>query len=85
MPTAVGTSLLVITVNSATALATRLGTPVHLDWPVLIGFAATAVLGALAGGHLANRAQPRRLSTAFIVLLLAVAAYTAALSVPELV
>lgn len=85
MPTAVGTSLLVITVNSATALAARLGTPVHLDWPVLIGFAAAAVLGALVGGHLANRAQPRRLSTAFTVLLLAVAAYTAALSVPELV
>jgi hypothetical protein len=34
MPAAVGTSLLVISINSAAALAARLGGHVRLDWPV---------------------------------------------------
>ncbi len=58
MPTAVGTSLLVIAVNSATALASRIGTPVHLDWPVLATFTTTAVAGGLLGGPIVSRVRP---------------------------
>ena len=38
MPVAVGTSLLVIAINSAMALAVRLGGHVHLDWTLLGAF-----------------------------------------------
>jgi uncharacterized protein len=84
MPTAVGTSLLVIAINSATALAARLGSHVHLDWPLLAAFTAAAIIGSLAGNRVASRVEPARLTRAFIVLLLLVAAYTAARSVPHL-
>jgi uncharacterized protein len=84
MPAAVGTSLLVIAINSATALAARLGSPVHLDWPLLAAFTAAAIAGSLAGNRVASRVQPDRLIRAFIVLLVLVAAYTAARSIPHL-
>jgi uncharacterized membrane protein YfcA len=85
MPAAVGTSLLVIAINSAAALAVRLGGPVALDWPLLGVFTAAALAGALAGNRLASRVDPARLGTAFTVLLIAVAAYSLARSLPGLV
>ena len=84
MPAAVGTSLLVIAINSAAALAVRLGGPVALDWPLLGVFTAAALAGALAGNRLASRIDPARLSTAFSVLLVAVAAYSLGRSLPGL-
>ncbi len=47
MPVAVGTSLLVIAINSAAALAARLGGDVLLDWP-LLGVLTAAALAATA-------------------------------------
>jgi uncharacterized membrane protein YfcA len=84
MPTAVGTSLLVIAVNSATALAARTSTAAHLDWPVLAAFTATACVAGLLGGPLVSRVAPEKLTAAFTVLLVAVAAYTGARSLPHL-
>ena len=90
MPVAVGTSLLVIAVNSATALAGRLAGPgpqaagAHLDWAVIAVFTAAAVLGSLAGSRIASRTNPAQLARAFAVLLVAVALYTAARSIPAL-
>lgn len=75
MPTAVGTSLLVIAVNSATALAFRTG-GWDLDWTVIGTFVGAAVLGSLLGGRLAGRLSSRHLTIAFAVLLVAVALYT---------
>ena len=63
MPVAVGTSLLVIAVNSATALAARAtagGSAV--DWAVVGVFTAAAVAGSLFGGRLATRVHPQHLS-----------------------
>ena len=51
MPVAVGTSLLVIAINSAAALTARLGSHVHLAWPLLGVFAVAALAGALAGNR----------------------------------
>jgi uncharacterized membrane protein YfcA len=65
-------------------LAARLGTPVTLDWRLLASFATAAVIGAVAGGALAGRVGPRRLSVAFTLLLLAVATYTGVRSLPHL-
>jgi hypothetical protein len=76
--TAVGTSLVVIAVNSAAALATRLGTgAAPLDWTLVGSFVAAAVAGVLLGNLAATRADPRRLTTAFATMLVAVAVYTA--------
>ncbi|MEP6630321.1 MAG: TSUP family transporter [Lapillicoccus sp.] len=85
MPVAVGTSLLVIAVNSATALTARVAAGgTHLDWPPIVGFIAAAVGGSLLGGRLASRVTPAHLTRAFALLLVAVALYTAARSVPAL-
>lgn len=47
-------------------------------------FGAAAVVGALAGGCLAGRAGPQRLSVAFSVLVVLVAGYTLTRSLPGL-
>ncbi len=76
MRTAVATSLLVIVVNSAVALTTRLvTTPTALDWGVLAPFAATAILGAWDGKRLASKLSARALQRVFAIVLLAVAAF----------
>jgi uncharacterized membrane protein YfcA len=85
MPAAVGTSLLVIAINSAVALAARLGGHVHLDWPLLAVFTAAAMAGTVAGNHVASRVDASRLTAAFTVLLAAVAVYSLGRSLPGLV
>ncbi len=84
MSAAVGTSLLVITINSAAALGARLGGGSHLDWPLLGAFTAAAILGSLVGNRIASRVSAARLSGAFAVLLIGVAVYTLARAVPHL-
>ncbi|MFI2205155.1 sulfite exporter TauE/SafE family protein [Streptomyces sp. NPDC020192] len=73
MREAVGTSLLVITVNSLAALGLRGGTVDHLDWTVVAPFAGAAVLGAWDGRRLAAKLKGSTLQRAFAVALLAVA------------
>jgi hypothetical protein len=85
MPVAVGTSLLVISINSAAALAMRLGGYLHLDWPLLAAFTLAALAGTLAGNRIASRVNAARLTAAFTVLLVAVAAYSLCRSVPGLI
>lgn len=81
MPAAAGTSLIVIAIDSAAALAARAGhTGLALDWALIGAFTAAAVAGALAGGRLAGRASPHRLRAAFTVLIVIVASYTLARS-----
>ncbi|WP_225094754.1 sulfite exporter TauE/SafE family protein [Streptomyces sp. CoH27] len=75
MRAAVGTSLLVITVNSLAALATRTGTASGLDWAVIGPFAGAAVLGAWDGRRLAAKLPARTLQRAFAVVLLGVAGF----------
>ena len=76
MPVAVGTSLLVIAVNSAAALSARAG---HLNfhWSLLIPFALAALAGSLAGRRLADAVPATGLSKAFTVMMFAVAGYMA--------
>ena len=85
MPAAVGTSLLVIAINSAASLAARLGGHVHLDWPLLAVFTVAALAGAVAGNRVACRVDASRLTAAFAVLLAAVAVYSLGRSLPGLV
>ena len=85
MPAAVGTSLLVIAVNSASALTARLGGGISLDWPLLGALTLAALAGALAGNRIASRVSASRLTAAFTGLLIAVAAYSLSRSLPALV
>lgn len=73
MEIAVGTSLVVIAMKSFAGLAGHLG---HVDvaWASTLAVTAAAVVGAVAGGHLAGVIPPERLRRGFGVLVLAMAA-----------
>ncbi|MFJ5676237.1 sulfite exporter TauE/SafE family protein [Streptomyces sp. NPDC093097] len=83
MPVAVGTSLLVILINSTAALATRAGTGA-LDWPLLALLAGCAAAGSHLGNRLAGRLRPQTLTTAFAVLVTVLALAMAATTLPDL-
>lgn len=73
MTHAVGTSLLIITVNSAAALATRAGVAAF-DWDLLVPFTGAAIAGGFVGKCVSDRVASATLSRAFAVLLLLVGA-----------
>ena len=76
MPEAIGTSLLVIAINSAVALSTRLQSG-SIEWATVIPFTAASLLGVVAGARLASTRDSSSLQRWFIGLLIVVAAYTA--------
>lgn len=76
MPEAVGTSLLVITINSLVALATRLQTG-SVDWGTVVPFTVASVIGVVIGTRLAATRDASSLQRWFVMLLVAVAVYTA--------
>lgn len=84
MAYAAGTSLVVITITSASALLVRAGAGIHPNWPLVILLTAAAVVGSWAGVKVAGRAKGGTLQTAFSVLLVVVAGYTAWQAVPQL-
>ncbi|TWV44410.1 sulfite exporter TauE/SafE family protein [Streptomyces misionensis] len=75
MRRAVGTSLLVITINSLAALGARAGSGTHLDWAVIAPFTAAAVLGAWDGKRLSKKLKGGTLQRVFAYVLLAVAVF----------
>ena len=76
MPEAVGTSLLVIAINSAVALTTRLEAGA-IEWDVVIPFTVASLIGVVVGSHLASTRDSTSLQRWFVGLLVVVAAYTA--------
>jgi uncharacterized membrane protein YfcA len=74
MRQAVGTSLLVIAMNSAAGLAGYLGA-VPLDWAFLATFTAVAAVGAVAGTALGVRVPQPALKRGFAVFLLVVGGF----------
>lgn len=75
MAAAVGTSLLVIAVNTAVALAARVGAG-SIDWGTTLLFTAAATAGVGAGKRIADRLEPQSMQRAFAMLLVVVALYT---------
>lgn len=75
MPEAVGTSLLVIAINSVVALSTRLQEG-QIDWAVVVPFTVASLAGVVVGSRLAGRGDPRTLQRWFVGLLVVVAVYT---------
>ena len=76
MPVAVGTSLVIIAINSAGALVVRVGHS-SIPWHVVLPFTAAAIIGSFAGKRVADRVSGNSLTRAFAVLLIAVASYVA--------
>lgn len=74
MKQAVGTSLLVIAMNSAAGFAGYVG-QVEIPWGFLTAFTAIATLGILAGTRLVRHVSQHRLRRSFAVFLLAMAAF----------
>jgi uncharacterized membrane protein YfcA len=85
MATAIGTSLAIIALNSATGFAkylTMMGKPAgpggqifHVDWHIVAVFSAVGVIGSLVGGSLAGVIPQRTLKRIFAMFLVGMAAY----------
>ena len=73
---AVGTSLLVISVNSAVALIARLGAG-DIPWGVIAPFTVAGLVGVAAGAFIADKTSTKALTRWFAGVILVVAAYTA--------
>lgn len=69
---AVGTSLVVITMNALAGLLGYAGS-ISIPWPFVLVFAATASAGALAGTWLTRRTPTLALQRAFGILVLVIA------------
>ena len=83
MPDAVGTSLVVIAINSAMALGLRAGS-LDIHWGDALPFLVLAIVGTVLGKRIADRVPASKLTTGFVVLLIALAAYTAISSISQL-
>ena len=84
MEYAAGTSLVVISLTSAAALVARAGAGVRPDWGLVLALTLASAAGGLVGARVAARTDTARLSSAFTVLVLAVAGYTAFRAFPAL-
>lgn len=74
MKEAIGTSLLVIGLNSAAGFAGYIGT-VPIDWSFVAAFTAVAVAGILAGSHVVRFIRADHLKRAFAILLILIGAF----------
>ncbi len=81
---AAGTSLVVISVTSAAALAVRAGSGPAPAWGPVVLLTLASVVGATVGARVAGRLSRDRLQSAFLALLLVVSAFTAVQAVPAL-
>jgi uncharacterized membrane protein YfcA len=76
MALAIGTSLLVIVLNSISSVVSRFG-EMHLDWRVIAPFTIAAVVGTLIGKRVADKLSGAALTRSFAVMLLAVGIFVA--------
>ena len=73
---AIGTSLVVIVINAAVALAQRAG-DLGFDWAIVAPFLVTVTIGVIVGSRVANGIDADRLTRSFAGMLGVVAVYTA--------
>jgi len=77
MKKAIGTSLLIIAVNSVAGFVGYLGT-VPMDWQLTVSFTFLAGVGTVAGAYLARHVSAQHLQKGFGYFLLAVATFVMA-------
>ncbi|MDN6331497.1 MAG: sulfite exporter TauE/SafE family protein [Micrococcaceae bacterium] len=81
MPVAVGTSLVVIALKSFAGLGGYL-TTISLDWALVSGVTAAAILGSLVGSRLAGRIPENALRKGFGVCVLAMGVFVLVQELP---
>ena len=74
LPQAVGTSLLVVAINTVTALSVRVGTT-GVEWAIAIPFTVSAIAGVVFGNRLAGRVDAKVLLRWFAGMLIVLAVY----------
>ena len=80
MASAIGTSLVIIVLNSAAGFAAHLRST-SVDWTVAVAFTAAAVVAALVAGRFGSRVDSDRLRRWFAWLVVAVAVFVAVAAV----
>lgn len=83
MSVAVGTSLAIIVINSAAGFTAHLNDSV-MNWPLVLSFAAVAIIGSLIAGRFAKRLPDRTVKLVFAWLILLVAAFVVIQSITAL-
>lgn len=81
---AVGTSLLVISLKSFAGLGGYLFS-VQLNWPLVLGFTAAAVVGSFVGVKLAGRIPEKTLRRGFGIFVLVMGAFVLVQELPALI
>jgi uncharacterized membrane protein YfcA len=76
MALTVGTSLVIIVINSGAGFAAHLG-DLQINWAVTAAFALTAMAASLAAGRIGTRIPDKALKRGFGILVLVIAAYVA--------
>lgn len=74
MPIAIGTSLVIITANSAGGVVAHLH-DAEINWAITAAFVGTAIVGSLIAGHLGTKLNTDQLRHWFAYLVFVVAAY----------
>lgn len=74
MRQAVGSSLLIITLNASSGFAGYIG-QVAIDWPLVGSFTAVAAIGAVIGTRLNRHVPQNRLKQAFALLIIGLGSY----------
>lgn len=82
---AIGTSLLVITMQSAAGFAGHLVNHTPIPWTLVLVVTAASVVGSLVGARLARKVSPAKLRAGFAWLVLAMAIFMLAKELPLLV
>ncbi len=77
MPVAVGTSLVIIVITTASAFAERIGSTT-IDWHLVLPFTVAAIAASFSGTHISERISPTALTRSFAIALIVVAAFVAA-------
>ena len=77
MPVAVGTSLVIVLINSLAGVVAHLHATAHLDLGITAAFASGALLAAAVSGPLAGRLPADRLRRWFAYLVIGVAVFVA--------
>ncbi|TDW30041.1 sulfite exporter TauE/SafE family protein [Cryobacterium psychrophilum] len=76
MAVTVGTSLVIIVINSVAGFTAHLG-DLQIDWAVTAAFAGTAMIASLAAGRLGRKIPDQILKRGFAILVLVIAVYVA--------
>ena len=74
MSTAVGTSLVIIVINSVAGFSAHIQN-LTLDWPIVLTFAASAIVGSLLSARVATKLPDKHIRITFAITILAVAAF----------